>query len=341
MESIFQPAKALFKARQITIDNAVFQMHYRLTMLMLVTASAFLTSKIFFTSSILCSHGQGLDHFASKIEDQFCFTHSTYSLSGSTKIFHSEYKWVAVVLFLQAVTFYIPRYIWKTVEKGRTTLLIQNLNHPLQSQEESDLQISYIARYWQRYSGTHYNLALSYLFCETLNLINVITQIAITNWFLGGNFLTIGTNWVQDPLSQSLDNIFPTSTKCSLPSYDPNGMLIERDLYCILPHNEVHKYVYLILWFWYFFLSFITAFNTFFILFTFILPATQISIFSIFSKNINSQKLKTLLQLKDQTYFQHIGDSFMLKLIFQNISNPRVAHAFIDSLFVVNNSKDV
>ena len=348
MESLFKPAKAFFKAEQITIDNAVFKMHYRITMMLLVTASAFLTSKMFFTSSILCSHGQGLDHFASKIEDQYCFTHSTFSIFGSTTIVHSEYKWVSVVLFLQAVTFYIPRYIWKTVENNRTTLLIQNLNHPLQSQDEANIQISHIARYWQRYSGTHYHLALTYLFCETLNLINVISQIAITNFFLGGQFLTIGTNLLQEPFSESIkapqydsiDHIFPTTTKCTLPSYDTTGMLTKRDIICLLPHNEVHKYVYVMLWFWYCFLASITAFNTFFKISTFILPATQISIISKMSRSSKS-KVLTLLQLKDKTYFLQIGDSFMIKLILKNIKNQRVSHDFIDSLVVQDNSKDV
>ena len=340
MESLFTPAKAFFKARQITIDNLVFQMHYRLTMMILVTASAFLTSKMFFTSSILCSHGNSLDQFASKIEDQYCFTHSTYSLFGSTKTFHSEYKWVSVDLFLQAVTFYIPRYIWKTVENGRTTLLIQNLNHPLQSQEEANIQISNIARYWHRYSGTHSHLAFSFLFCETLNLINVISQIAITNWFLGGHFFTIGPNLLQDPFSESIEKMFPTTTKCTLPSYDVNGMLNERDLYCILPHNEVHKYVYVMLWFWYCFLASITAFNSFFKISTFFLPATQISNISNISRNSKS-KLNTLLQQKDQTYFQKIGDIFILKLILKNIINQTVAHDFIDSLFRIDTTKDV
>lgn len=49
-------------------------------------------------------------------------------------------------------------------------------------------------------------------FCEILNLINVIVQIYLTNWFLGGAFLGLGRS-ISEPLSKDevnpLDIVFP------------------------------------------------------------------------------------------------------------------------------------
>ena len=74
MEAIFKPAKAFFKAEPIAIDNAVFKMHYRVTFLLLVTASLYVYSNMYKTSPILCTHGYLTDNFATKIEDQYCLT---------------------------------------------------------------------------------------------------------------------------------------------------------------------------------------------------------------------------------------------------------------------------
>ena len=141
MESILKPAKAFFKAEPISIDNAVFKLHYRVTFLVLVTASLYVYSNMYKTSPILCSHGYLTNNFATKIEDQFCLTHSTHSTFGSTTIDHSEYQWVATVLFLQALTFYFTRFTFKRFENGRTAIIIQNLNHPLLLENERKSQI--------------------------------------------------------------------------------------------------------------------------------------------------------------------------------------------------------
>jgi hypothetical protein len=48
---------------------------------------------------------------------------------------HGYYQWVGVVLFVQAVSFYVPRFIWTTVEEGRIGSLVQNLRNPLPDKE--------------------------------------------------------------------------------------------------------------------------------------------------------------------------------------------------------------
>ena len=339
MEAIFKPAKVFFKAEPISIDNAVFKMHYRLTFLVLVTASLYITSRMYTTSSIMCSHGYLSDNFATKIEDQYCLTHYTHSTFGSTTIVHSEYQWVSTLLFLQALTFYFPRLIWKMIENGRTKIIIQNVNHPLLLDDDRKYQISKISQYWKNYRGTHFSLAMTFLICETLNMFNVIAQITITNWFLGGKFVSIGTNLLKMDIEPLLQ-MFPTVAKCNLPSYDFSGVLKITDLFCLLPHNPVHKYVYIAAWFWYSFLASLTSLYTFYKITTFFLLTTQVQTITNISTN---QKKNVLILLKktDQTYLQKIGDTFMIKLILKNIKNNVVIQETIDSMLLLDNSKDV
>lgn len=51
-------------------------------------------------------------------------------------IWQKYYQWVCIIFGLQALLFYLPRYIWKYWEGGRMELLVQDLcktfhNHTL------------------------------------------------------------------------------------------------------------------------------------------------------------------------------------------------------------------
>ena len=343
MESILKPAKAFFKAEPISIDNAVFKLHYRVTFLVLVTASLYVYSNMYKTSPILCSHGYLTNNFATKIEDQFCLTHSTHSSYGSTEKVHFEYQWVATVLFLQALTFYFPRFAFKRFENGRTAIIIQNLNHPLLLENERKSQILNITNYWKNYRGTHFSLALTFLVCEILNLLIVTAQIIITNLFLGGHFFTIGINLLQiniDPKIFPIEQIFPNVAKCTLSSYDPSGFLNKSDLYCILPQNIVHKYVYIALWFWYIILSVVTSIHTILQILSFFCPTIKIFLIGKMTK-CSKKKLFSVCKVKEQKYHQNIGDTFMIQQVLKNINNKDIKTEIIDSLSQIITTKDV
>ena len=343
MEAIFKPAKAFFKAEPISIDNPVFKLHYRVTFFLLFTSSLYVYSNMYKSSPIMCSHGYLTDQFATKIEDQYCLTHSTKSLHGSKEKVHFEYQWVATVLFLQALTFCVPRFIFKRFENGRISIIIQNLNHPLLLEDARKSQILNISNYWNNYRGTHFTLAMTFLVCEIFNLIILTTQIAITNLFLGGHFLTIGTNLFQIDIDQnsfSIDQIFPNVAKCTLSAYDPSGFINQRDIYCLLPQNSVHKYVYIALWFWYLILFFITSIHTIIQITSFFCPTIKIKLLRQITK-CQKKKLWSLLKLKEQNYHQNIGDTFMIQQVLKNIYNKDIKTDIIDTLSEIITSKDV
>ena len=72
--------------------------------------------------------------------DAYCWSHGTFTIKEladvrvleevvhpgmgyfdervHTKLYHSNYKWVPLFLFLTAIAFYLPRAVWKKLEKG-------------------------------------------------------------------------------------------------------------------------------------------------------------------------------------------------------------------------------
>ena len=79
----------------------------------------------------------------------------------SEKKYHKYYQWVAFMLFLHAVFFYIPRYLWKSTEAGKIKMLVGSLheNVMMKSDAKKD-QIDVIVKYFRLHRGTHSTYAM-------------------------------------------------------------------------------------------------------------------------------------------------------------------------------------
>ena len=77
------------------------------------------------------------------------------------KKYHKYYQWVAFVLFLHAIFFYIPRYLWKSSEGGKIKMLVGELHaNPMLAADAKADQISIIVKYFRLHRGTHATYAL-------------------------------------------------------------------------------------------------------------------------------------------------------------------------------------
>ena len=72
----FDSIKGFLKFDHVWIDNNVFRLHYKATVIIFVTASLFLTSRQFFGDPIDC-YVEGVQ---GGIMDTYCWIHSTYSI---------------------------------------------------------------------------------------------------------------------------------------------------------------------------------------------------------------------------------------------------------------------
>ena len=137
------------------------------------------------------------------------------------QVHHAYYQWVLLMLALQAVMFYLPHFIWKMMEGGRMEQVIGDLDEELP--ENMETKIANVAAYMKqrmKHSHEHQVWSANFLFCEFLNLLNVISQIVLTNKFLGGTFYTYGLEvltWSsRDPEDRvdPMSRLFPRLTKC-------------------------------------------------------------------------------------------------------------------------------
>ena len=59
----------------------------------------------------------------------------------------------------------------------------------------------------------------------------------------------------EDPMSR----VFPKMTKCTFHKFGPSGTVEKFDGLCVLPLNIINEKIYLFLWFWFIFLTVLSA----------------------------------------------------------------------------------
>ena len=76
MSLIFGDLQGFLKLDSVWIDNAVFRLHYKATVIVFVAASLMITSRQYFGDPIDCM----VDGIPGGIMDTYCWIHSTYSI---------------------------------------------------------------------------------------------------------------------------------------------------------------------------------------------------------------------------------------------------------------------
>ena len=136
---------------------------------------------------------------------------------------------VGVVLFLQALCFYVPHLLWKVWEHGRVQKIINDLNKIIVKSEKKNADKDSLVQYLIKNKGKYNSYAFRYFLCELLNLLNIIVQMVFVNTFLGGEFSSYGLDVVKfldDDPSVRVDpmaKVFPKMTKCTFRKFGPSG----------------------------------------------------------------------------------------------------------------------
>ncbi|XP_012538838.2 innexin inx7 isoform X2 [Monomorium pharaonis] len=341
-----------FKVNQnsVAIDNLVFRLHYRATFLLLLVASILVTSRQFIGEHIRCIADNGV---ASHVIETFCFFMSTYTVvkhlnataiergelphpgvgpaaKDDPVIHHAYYQWVPFILFFQALLFYVPHYLWRKTEGGRLSLLVSGLHMASLSLNETEIKVNdklnvpSIKDRDEKIQGIrtafinrlHLNRPWAYglMFCELLNFVNLIMQIYLTDWFLGGAFMDLGRSVVSVPASK--DKV----TKCTFHKYGSSGTIQKHDALCIMALNIVNEKIYTFLWFWFIILAVITGLGLVWRLLTILLHSRSTS----FNKLVFSMACPgkynpwNVLRVTHEYYF---GDWLFLYYIAKNLDN--------------------
>jgi len=267
----------------VKIENFIFTLHSKVTVTILMVGTMFLSMRQYFGEPIECL-ARGSDISPALLQN-YCWLEGSFSVqdssgkaavdnvaypgvktlneaAGERKQSHKYYQWVYFVLIIQAIMFYIPKYLWKQKEARRLKTLIHLLTqrHIMEWSEQDRRKLTQDVFDSILISNDYF---FFFFFCEFLYFIHLILQMWFCNVFLSGQFLKLGWDWLfyshnenqQDPLIR----VFPRLTKCSFHKYGFSGSIESHDALCFLTLNIVNEKIYTLLWFWFAFLFIMTS----------------------------------------------------------------------------------
>ena len=330
--NVFREIRSVLKIDSIQIDNTVFRLHYKATGMMLVLFSLLLSCNQFFGSPIKCDRS-GLKDFSDEYVSTFCWVESLYSVKtdgktpywgignsqGQQVISHKHYQWICFMLFFQAMLCYIPRYLWKIWEGGLLKALTLNLNMAILNESDRQEQIKLLVLYLKNNFTEHNLYFFRFVFCELINLLNIILQIFMVDSFLGGIFLNYGSDLLDylagdNELVNPMTMAFPRMAKCAFEKYGQSGSIEKNDLLCLLPLNILNEKIFIILWFWFIILSIITGLL---IIYRIVIISSSRCRYMVLKKKINNSII--IYDLDMILEMGKIGDWWLLYMLNKNL----------------------
>jgi hypothetical protein len=347
MFDVFKQLQAFLKFDQVRIDNNVFRLHYKGTVLVFVCASLLVTSGQYIGDPIDCI----VDGIPGGIMDTYCWIHSTFSIPsrwvgktgrdiphpgispvadlemGTEVKYHKYYQWVAFFLFLEAMFFYMPRYLWKSSEGGKITMLVGGLMEPMIDGGKKEDQITLIVNYFRMHRGTHSLYAVRFFLCEILNFVNVIGQIYFIDFFLDYEFRTYGmdvlgyTEMEFEDRADPMATVFPKVTKCTFHKYGPSGTVQKHDGLCVLPLNIINEKIFVFVWFWLVFVAAVTGVYLLFRIAVIAGPQIRVALVTFTGgKSTKRSDVETILEPQSLNWFEKLGDWLVLYLVCKNLN---------------------
>uniref|UniRef100_T1ITF1 Innexin n=1 Tax=Strigamia maritima TaxID=126957 RepID=T1ITF1_STRMM len=314
----------------------LFVLHYKVTVGVLIAFVILATSREHIGEPIACMHD---DSISVKVINQFCWVNGTHSIpsaydkvigaevvypgiaqgTGEDIVYHKYYQWVAFILFLQAVMFYFPRYLWKLWEGGKMKMLLLELYSPIMEEEEKNKKITLLHNYFANNLRMHNGYLYRYVACEFINFVNILGQIYLTDRFLGWEFLTFGSRVMQyvsdngPTYTDPMIRVFPRLTKCTFYNHGRSGTIQFIDALCVLPLNIVNEKIYIFLWFWFMSLAIITGVNLIYRLVTLQIATFRVLLLRARAVLIPISVISTVVQRVQ------VGDWFVLYLLSKNM----------------------
>jgi len=356
MLNVFGSLGKYFKLDKVCIDNNVFRLHYKVSMMIMLCGCILVTSRQYIGDPIDCI-AEGVP---GGIMDTYCWIHSTFSIPeqwvgkqgidhphagigpiqpGKDVKYHKYYQWVCFVLFFQAGLFYIPRYIWKYNEGGRLAMLVHDMLLPIYVIEKSQRvdRLSIIVKYFKMNRGQHGLYAAKFFFCEFLNLANVIGQMFFVDMFLGGEFTKYGmeamsfTEMQSNQRGDPMAVVFPKVTKCTFHKYGPSGTIQTHDGLCVLPLNIINEKIYVFMWLWFVLLSSITAVFLLYRIAVLLGPGIRVALLQARTgRGVTREKIEDILEAPGLSYSQRVGDFFLLYLVAKNVDEVSMKELLLE-----------
>ncbi|XP_023213453.1 innexin inx2-like isoform X1 [Centruroides sculpturatus] len=336
MLDIFGGLQKILKQERVVIDNAVFRLHWLITSVFLIAFSFITAARQYVGDPIECLLAEKIP---AKILDTYCWIHPTFTIPDSftkrigldvphpgidnsangERKHYAYYQWICFVLFLQAVLFYIPYYLWLIWEGGLMKAMSFELQVAVLSGEQLKKRKKLIMEYMVKHFKHHRMYALKYFLCELLTFVNVVGQMFLMDKFFDGEFFKYGLDVIkysqddQDIRIDPMIYVFPRVTKCIFHLYGPSGNVETYDVMCVLPLNIVNEKIYIFLWFWFIILACFTSIVLAARILTLAIPCLRIYFMRFRCRHVPLKHLKFIVSSTN------IGDWFVLYQLSKNI----------------------
>ncbi|CAO4386679.1 unnamed protein product [Caenorhabditis nigoni] len=234
-----------------------------------------------------------------KYAETYCFIKGTYFLPGA---FASEeevsvtspddtvtatphvgyYQWIPIILFIQALCFYLPSIIWRTFnENGELKIkelaAVSEASRKIKSSMSDDqVKGRKFGRYFFRklifrneatvfknsgLAASGKFLPLLFLFTKAMYLANIVFQFWILTYCLETKSWMWGWQTFQDLVAGrewETTGIFPRVTMCDFSIMDLTTVH-DHSIQCVIVINMLAEKVYVFFWFWLLFVGVLTG----------------------------------------------------------------------------------
>ncbi|XP_037731466.1 innexin inx4-like [Drosophila subpulchrella] len=351
MYAAVKPLSKYLQFKSVHIYDAIFTLHSKVTVALLLACTFLLSSKQYFGDPIQCLGNKDKDFVHA-----FCWIYGAY-VHGNTSLeplkngaaqcrpdtmgtvpmekrrYIIYYQWVVLVLLLESFVFYLPAFLWKIWEGGRLKHLCDDFHKIAVCKDKSRTHLRVLVKYFSSdYKETHFRYFASYVFCEILNLSVSIINFILLDLFFGGFWarywhalvaLSDGdfNNWNSITMQ-----VFPKCAKCEVYKGGPSGSPTIYDHLCLLPLNILNEKIFAFLWMWFILVAALVSLKFLYRLATALYPGMRLQLLRARARFM--PKLHLQVALRNCSF----GDWFVLMRAGNNIS-PEMFRKLLEELY--------
>jgi len=346
--------KKLFAKDKVYHDNWLFKLHHQVNFFIILVGVLFIFGENYLNGkAIVCING---DAYA----NQYCWLHGTGHLhedlaediTGLCSMDQKEvtkkndrlthyYLWLPFLLGVCLAIVKIPRVLWKNVcERGIMTSLVgdegkmgEKIAHRFKKLKERSVSVQY-----------HVCFAI----CELLNIVTVLICFHIFDSLLNGKFWTYGVDvnnyYGSKPTEEQakanpdlskpnpMCNLFPTEVACNVCTGSIVGGCNRDSLLCILSNNLFNQYYFLVLWYWWVFLLFLSILGL-------VYRVAQMSIPALSKAVLQTYLTPCGLEFSVRDMALRPSDCFLLGRLSINVKGSTMQDVLDELFYVKKNSE--
>lgn len=313
--------------KQLLADN-VDTLNYYVTSLLLAFFSFAISCKQYFGTPIQCWVPNEFKGGWEKYAEDYCFISNSYHVpfeEENIQAHHrgdhlSYYRWVPIMLALQALFFFLPNYLWGLMSNNcafnprhyvEEATKLKTMSGAAREKEVEALADQFMEgvavfggepQYGGRslFARSGWNCTYLYLLTKALYVVNVIGQMVLLNSFLGGTYWSWGADTLGDIVTgrewQEAE-VFPRVIMCDFTV----RVLAQQHKYtvqCVIMMNMINEKLYLFIYIWFLFLIALTAANFCYYLATLCIPSlrSRLVFWNIDRKRLSRRQLNEFTQ---------------------------------------------